>query len=146
MLSLESDALRPLSVTGRVRRRADVCARVAVELAHPSWLRPALGIVVLRFACLLIEDVPVHTPHLSDGILVLDAFTPDDISDQVAGEDEEHARRFGVVSGALNGGDRPRGGSALAGGVGDGWPHAGVRGAGGSEQEADRRMRDPTEG
>jgi RimJ/RimL family protein N-acetyltransferase len=34
-------------------------------------------------------------PRLSDGILVLDAFALRDVSAQLAGEDEEHARRFG---------------------------------------------------
>jgi len=32
---------------------------------------------------------------LSDGVLVLDAFTLLDVAAQLAGEDEEHARRFG---------------------------------------------------
>jgi RimJ/RimL family protein N-acetyltransferase len=37
----------------------------------------------------------VTTPRLSDGLLVLDAFTLRDVAAQVAAEDEEHARRFG---------------------------------------------------
>ncbi len=36
-------------------------------------------------------------PRLSDGVLVLDAFTVRDVAAQLAGEDEEHARRFGSV-------------------------------------------------
>jgi RimJ/RimL family protein N-acetyltransferase len=35
------------------------------------------------------------TPSLSDGTVVLDAFTFDDVAEHLAGEDEEHARRFG---------------------------------------------------
>src|SRR4051794_39693308 len=34
-------------------------------------------------------------PRLSDGVVILDAHGPDDIELQVAGEDEETARRFG---------------------------------------------------
>ncbi|MBA2384151.1 MAG: hypothetical protein H0V68_05750 [Actinobacteria bacterium] len=34
-------------------------------------------------------------PRLSDGVVVLDAFTLDDVSAHLAGEDEEQARRFG---------------------------------------------------
>ncbi|HEU4488368.1 MAG TPA: GNAT family protein [Actinomycetota bacterium] len=34
-------------------------------------------------------------PQLSDGIVMLDAFTLDDVSVHLAGEDEEQARRFG---------------------------------------------------
>jgi RimJ/RimL family protein N-acetyltransferase len=36
-----------------------------------------------------------ETPTLTDGVVVLDAFTADDVAAHVAGEDEEHARRFG---------------------------------------------------
>ena len=32
---------------------------------------------------------------LTDGVIVLDRFKPDDVDAHVAGEDEEHARRFG---------------------------------------------------
>jgi RimJ/RimL family protein N-acetyltransferase len=35
------------------------------------------------------------TPRLTDGIIVLDGFTLDDAEAHLAGEDEEHARRFG---------------------------------------------------
>lgn len=34
-------------------------------------------------------------PRLTDGVVVLDAFTLDDVAAHVAGEDEEQARRFG---------------------------------------------------
>jgi RimJ/RimL family protein N-acetyltransferase len=34
-------------------------------------------------------------PTLSDGVIVLDAFTLDDVETHLAGEDEEQARRFG---------------------------------------------------
>jgi RimJ/RimL family protein N-acetyltransferase len=34
-------------------------------------------------------------PTLSDGVVLLDAFTLGDVAAHVAGEDEEHARRFG---------------------------------------------------
>jgi RimJ/RimL family protein N-acetyltransferase len=34
-------------------------------------------------------------PTLTDGAIVLDAFTEDDVVAHVAGEDDEHARRFG---------------------------------------------------
>lgn len=34
-------------------------------------------------------------PSLTDGVVVLDGFTLDDVDAQVAGEDEEQARRFG---------------------------------------------------
>ena len=37
----------------------------------------------------------MDAPRLSDGVVVLDAFTLDDAAAQLAGEDEEHARRFG---------------------------------------------------
>jgi RimJ/RimL family protein N-acetyltransferase len=37
----------------------------------------------------------VTAPRLSDGVLVLDAFTLRDVAAHVAAEDEEHARRFG---------------------------------------------------
>ena len=37
----------------------------------------------------------MRVPRLSDGVPVLDAFTLRDVSAQLAGEDEEHARRFG---------------------------------------------------
>ncbi len=37
----------------------------------------------------------IATPSLSDGTIVLDAFRFDDIAAHLAGEDEEHARRFG---------------------------------------------------
>lgn len=33
-------------------------------------------------------------PRLSDGAILLDGYTRADVDDQVAGEDEEHARRF----------------------------------------------------
>lgn len=36
-----------------------------------------------------------ETPTLTDGVVVLDAFTADDVAAHLAGEDEEHARRFG---------------------------------------------------
>jgi len=39
--------------------------------------------------------VPARAPRLTDGVIVLDAFTLNDLSAQLAGEDEEHARRFG---------------------------------------------------
>jgi RimJ/RimL family protein N-acetyltransferase len=39
------------------------------------------------------EEVPA--PRLSDGVVILDAFKLHDVSAQLAGEDEEHARRFG---------------------------------------------------
>jgi RimJ/RimL family protein N-acetyltransferase len=39
--------------------------------------------------------VAVTAPRLSDGLLVLDAFTLRDVAAQVDAEDEEHARRFG---------------------------------------------------
>lgn len=35
------------------------------------------------------------TPRLTDGVLALDPYTLDDLAAQLAGEDEEHARRFG---------------------------------------------------
>jgi RimJ/RimL family protein N-acetyltransferase len=35
------------------------------------------------------------TPRLTDGVIVLDAFTLQDLEDHIAGEDEEQARRFG---------------------------------------------------
>ena len=35
------------------------------------------------------------TPTLTDGVVVLDAFRPEDVSAHLAGEDEELARRFG---------------------------------------------------
>lgn len=34
-------------------------------------------------------------PTLTDGVIVLNSFTDDDIDAHLAGEDEEHARRFG---------------------------------------------------
>lgn len=34
-------------------------------------------------------------PILSDGVITLDAFTPEDVPAQLAGEDREQARRFG---------------------------------------------------
>ncbi|MBD0329372.1 MAG: GNAT family N-acetyltransferase [Thermoleophilia bacterium] len=34
-------------------------------------------------------------PTLGDGVVVLDAFVPEDAAAHLAGEDEEHARRFG---------------------------------------------------
>jgi RimJ/RimL family protein N-acetyltransferase len=37
----------------------------------------------------------VLVPTLTDGVVVLDAFTLDDAAAHLAGEDEEHARRFG---------------------------------------------------
>jgi RimJ/RimL family protein N-acetyltransferase len=37
----------------------------------------------------------VRATRLSDGVVVLDAFRLEDISAQLHGEDEEHARRFG---------------------------------------------------
>jgi hypothetical protein len=37
----------------------------------------------------------VGVPTLTDGAVVLDAFTLDDADPHLAGEDEEHARRFG---------------------------------------------------
>ena len=40
-------------------------------------------------------SVAVTAPRLGDGVLVLDAFTLRDVAAQLAGEDEEHARRFG---------------------------------------------------
>jgi RimJ/RimL family protein N-acetyltransferase len=36
-----------------------------------------------------------EAPRLTDGVLVLDAFAFDDVPAHVAGEDDEHARRFG---------------------------------------------------
>jgi RimJ/RimL family protein N-acetyltransferase len=36
-----------------------------------------------------------HVPRLTDGVVVLDAYTDNDLDVHVAGEDEEHARRFG---------------------------------------------------
>jgi RimJ/RimL family protein N-acetyltransferase len=39
--------------------------------------------------------VGLMAPRLSDGVLLLDAFTLRDVPAQLAGEDEEHARRFG---------------------------------------------------
>jgi RimJ/RimL family protein N-acetyltransferase len=35
------------------------------------------------------------TPALTDGVVVLDGFTADDVAAHLAGEDEEQARRFG---------------------------------------------------
>ena len=40
-------------------------------------------------------DKPKAPPTLTDGVIVLDGFTPDDAEAHLAGEDEEHARRFG---------------------------------------------------
>lgn len=37
----------------------------------------------------------VEIPTLTDGVIRLDGHTPSDIDAMVAGEDEEHARRFG---------------------------------------------------
>jgi len=37
----------------------------------------------------------VRVPKLTDGVVLLDAFTPADADAHLAGEDEEHARRFG---------------------------------------------------
>jgi ribosomal-protein-alanine N-acetyltransferase len=37
----------------------------------------------------------VETPTLTDGVVILDGFTPDDAAAHLAGEDDEHARRFG---------------------------------------------------
>jgi [ribosomal protein S5]-alanine N-acetyltransferase len=36
-----------------------------------------------------------ETPTLTDGVVILDGFTADDTAAHLAGEDEEHARRFG---------------------------------------------------
>jgi RimJ/RimL family protein N-acetyltransferase len=36
-----------------------------------------------------------EVPRLSDGVVVLDGFTADDVRPHLAGEDDEHARRFG---------------------------------------------------
>jgi [ribosomal protein S5]-alanine N-acetyltransferase len=36
-----------------------------------------------------------ETPTLTDGVVILDGFTADDVAAHLAGEDEEHARRFG---------------------------------------------------
>jgi RimJ/RimL family protein N-acetyltransferase len=40
-----------------------------------------------------------ETPTLTDGVVVLDGFTADDAAAHLAGEDEEHARRFGWYPG-----------------------------------------------
>ena len=40
-------------------------------------------------------ELPHEQPILSDGVVVLDGFTLDDADAHLAGEDEEHARRFG---------------------------------------------------
>jgi len=37
----------------------------------------------------------MHVPTLTDGVVELGGFTPDDAEAHLAGEDEEHARRFG---------------------------------------------------
>jgi RimJ/RimL family protein N-acetyltransferase len=37
-----------------------------------------------------------RTPTLTDGIVLLDEFRPDDLDAHVSGEDEEQARRFGL--------------------------------------------------
>jgi RimJ/RimL family protein N-acetyltransferase len=36
-----------------------------------------------------------ETPALTDGVVILDGFTADDAAAHLAGEDDEHARRFG---------------------------------------------------
>jgi RimJ/RimL family protein N-acetyltransferase len=36
-----------------------------------------------------------ETPTLTDGVVILDGFTADDAAAHLAGEDDEHARRFG---------------------------------------------------
>lgn len=40
-------------------------------------------------------DEPRKPPRLTDDVIVLDGFTLDDVDAHLAGEDEEHARRFG---------------------------------------------------
>jgi len=41
------------------------------------------------------HDASSVVPTLSDGVIIMNGYTDDDVADHVAGEDEETARRFG---------------------------------------------------